>query len=168
MQVLKTWLFDIVKDLRSVDVHSPTDNGRRMRSVLVVLAVLFKASWLLIGSDTIRADEISLPFSMLRLYQEPRAADLTILMNSVSEKCYDEVARVFAFFTKKMLPSSFDMLQWVFVIPLIHFFRKKTKPFQDPALISKEIVWFDADIPLARLNSNKTSRYLIINFTFMH
>ena len=154
MQVLKTWLLDIAKDLKSSDVYSATDNGRRMCSVLVVLAVLSKASWLLFSSNEISADEISLPFSMLRLCQKPHhshAVDLNILMDFVSEKHYVDVARVLAVFTTKILPSPSAVSEWVYVIPLVHIFRKKTKPYQDPALVSKDILWSDADIPLSQV-----------------
>ena len=154
MQVLKTWLLDIVKHLKSIEVHSPTDNGRRMCSVLVVLAVLSKASRLLFYNNEISRDEIIPPFSMLRLCQEPHhslAADLNILMDFVPEQHYVEVARVLAVFTNKILPSPSAISQWVYVIPLIHIFRKKTKPFQDPALVSKDIMWSDADIQLTQV-----------------
>jgi hypothetical protein len=161
LQVLKTWLLDIAKHLKSVDINTATDNGRRMCGVLVVTVLLSKVLH-------INADEISLLFSMLHLWQEPgcteaKCADLNILMDFVSEQHYEEVSENLVKCANTIIPSASGVSEWIYVVPLIHIFQKKIEPFQSPALTSKDMKWFDPCIRLYQLKNTsiKISRYTL-------
>lgn len=152
------WLLDIADCLKLVDVHNSGDNGRKMCSVLVIINLLFEIS------DSFKSDinpsQISFLFSMLRLRphleqsQIMKFLDLDFLGRFIPDQHHIEVAKTLIHFTKKVLPSGSAGPEWIFVLPLIHFFQKKIHlyPFDSPALTSEKINWSDKNFNLYMLS----------------
>lgn len=153
VQVLISWLLNIADHVKLVEVHNSTDNGRKMCCVLLILNVLFKISDCY-HSEDIKSSQISLLFSMLRLRphldqsQAMKFLDLDFLSSFIPDQHHIEVAKALVYFTKQVLPSGNTSPEWIFVLPLIHFFQKKIHihPFDSPALTSEKINWTDESI----------------------
>ncbi len=146
LQVFKAWLVGIADYLMSIEVKTPSTNGRRMCSALIILNLLRKISDHMHEKD-LDPSEISLIFSMLYLKPEmhrpaPQCLDLEFLLAYVPRSHHKALANVISFFIKRVLQSDhLKKPEWLYVIPLIHFFSKKVEPFDIPTVTAKRIEW---------------------------
>lgn len=154
---MKAWLFDAVKQLKSVEVHTSKDNGRRMCSVLVIMDILFKISDR-VTHNSISSDDIALLFSMLHLRPENVnqniPPDLNFIMAFIPDQCYPGVAKVLVHFTTILQQAK---LEWIYVIPLIHIFEKKVLPCAKPEVKSDLIKWTDVHFKRTRSTTSVMS-----------
>ena len=117
-----------------------------MCSVLVIVCILFKIS------DSVKdSDIIAQLFSMLHLMPEnvPNQIplDLKFIMSFIPDQYYPDVATALIHFAKKlMLKNKLECV--VYVIPLIHFLKKKVLPCAKPEVKSDLIKWTDEDFEL--------------------
>lgn len=164
LQVLINWLLEIANCLKLVEVNTSSDNGRKMCSVLVIINVLFiirDCSNLALSSS-----QISFLFSMLRLRphldhsQTLKFLDMDFLRSFIPDQHHIEVAETLIHFTNLALPSGSASPEWIFVLPLIHFFQKKihVHPFDSPALTSDTINWTDSSIKLYTSSKNTRAK----------
>lgn len=113
-----------------------------MCSILIILNLLHKLSEI-----DISPDDIDILFSMLCFKPGPCDSwdDLNFLLSFIPKECRKKVANVLVKFINAIMPFSSDLqtINWLYLIPLVHIFQKKTKPFKDPTLTSKEIIWFE-------------------------
>ena len=92
-------------------------------------------------------------FGMLRfvphqLDTQWKSEDLEVLLNFVPEGAYDQIATCLEEFTNFVIKErQLREPQWLYVLPLIHIFRKKIKPFDKPA--TTNIQWEDNNIKLS-------------------
>ena len=169
LQVFKGWLIGIANYLKTIEVKTPSLNGRRMCSVLVILNLLWKLLGHLHASDS-DASEISWLFSMLYLKPHihqpcPKCLDLEFLLDCVPQSHHKALANILTHFVKFVLQrDDLKKPEWVYVIPLIHFFSKKVKPFDAPAIATARIEWVHSGITHAvkRATSVKAARYVCI------
>lgn len=139
---------DIANYLSALESY---DNGKRMCATLVILNLLQKISFLLHHNDVSSAD-INMLFSMLHLRTDSNSeVDVMFLQSYIPDSCFKDVANVLIHFTKSILSSSTNRLDWVYVIPLIHIFGRRIKPFNSAVLNSKEIMWIDTQIDISNL-----------------
>lgn len=149
--MFKQWLLDIAGHLKSIEVNSPSVNGRRMCSVLIILNLLDK---IVAGlhRDDLNSNDISVLFSMLCL--KPNLArsncdDLDFLKMCIPYSHHKVVADFLVKFTNTILPMS-NLRRpddWLYVIPLIHIFEN-VPTFGSVPLTSNEIKWKDSRINL--------------------
>lgn len=128
-------------------------NGKRMCSILIILELLNKLG----HKDN---NDINLLFSML-CFKPPDSSqtweDLSFLLSFIPNECHMNLAKVLVNFVNAILPvcSDLNRIEWLYVIPLVHIFQKKTVPFKPPALTSKEIRWFEnCGIELTHIENN--------------
>ena len=145
----------LAKELSSeVPAKTAYDNGRRICCVLIILYLLKRIENQLQSSDKNNNDYYFL-FSMLLLKpnDEPRrCTDLSYVRTFISAHGHKAVADLLLHFVNRVLSSNnLQRMEWIFVIPLVHFLKDKTKPFADPALHSKNIEWLDKDIDLTNI-----------------
>lgn len=138
-------------------MKTPNTNGRRMCSVLIILYLLYK---LYLSNHLQRSDinikEILGLFSMLYLrpdISKCSCTDLKFLQSYIPDDFTRDVGRALIYFINIVLPSSQSRLDWVCVIPLIHFFMGKALPFDAPETDSKKLKWFDQHIVFATIKS---------------
>ena len=80
--------------------------------------------------------------------QQWKSEDLDVLLNFVPEAAYDENATCLEEFTNFVIKErQLRGPQWLYVLPLIHIFRKKINPFEKPA--TTDIQWEDNKIKLS-------------------
>lgn len=152
---------EIAHHLRGLEVKSPSANGRRMCSVLIILYLLHELSHHLLKKDT-SPEEISMLFSMLCLQPDVskfKCLDLQFLIAYIPKDFIKEVTNVLVHFINVLLPVShnFERAEWFYVIPLIHMFMQEVAPFDPPVMDLKRIMWNDERI---KLNSTAVSRYV--------
>ena len=149
------WLLSIATHLKSRDVKTPSANGKRMCSVLIIVSLLYKLS-----ADShvrnIAPNNISGLFSMLCLRPDVTkfsCTDLKVLQSFIPDASIKDVAKALIFFIANILPNGQLRPDWVNVIPLVHFLLGKVNPFDPPKMSSKEIKWIDRHISLAKVTS---------------
>ena len=147
--MFKNWLIRIATDLKSLNLKTHSD---RMCSVLIIICLMHKLSTANHLQGAIPPEDISGLFSMLRLWPDiakSSCRDLQFLLSFIPDNVIKYAAKALLFFTDHILPLS--RLDWIHVIPLIHFFLGEVKPFDPPKLSLQEIKWIDQQIPLAKV-----------------
>ena len=150
------WLLDIIIYVRGVEIHSASDNGKRMCTVLIILVLLYKIE------ANIHPDDVIMVLSLLRLrppetrdVQVPKFLDLLLVMRSIPEDFHAEMSAILSRFKNYVLYIATEELEWVYIIPLIHILSKQVKPLEELALtISEKIQWRDDSLPLYEINQH--------------
>ena len=152
--MFKNWLIKIATELKSLDVKIPS---ARMCSVLIIICLMHKLCTANHLQGVITSIDISGLFSMLCLQPDitkSSCTDLQFLQSFIPDDIIKDAAKALVFFTNYILPYSLSRLDWIHVIPLVHFFLGEVKPFDSPKLSSKEIKWTDQHISLIRVQSS--------------
>ena len=125
-----------------------------MCSVLIILMLLSKVIQdQHFKLEMFHLEELCSMFGMLclaphQLDTQWKSEDLDILLNFVPEVAYDEIATCLEEFINSVIEErQLRGPQWLYVLPLIHIFRKKIKPFEKPA--TTDIQWDDNKIKLS-------------------
>ena len=130
------------------------DNGKRIICVLIILHLLKRIEHQLQLIDKNRNDYYFL-FSMLLLrptVDPPQCIDLSYVRTFIPGNGQKDVAELLLHFIRLVLPyNTLKRMEWVYLVPLVHFLKSKTKPFAAPALHSKDIEWLDKDIDLTSI-----------------
>ena len=153
------WLRDILEHLECIDIKSRHEYGERMCSVLVILRLLQKV----IPQDTpihtfldyykLHTNWIVRCFSMMLMEPEEIKPnqwvikELDVLMKFVHSKSYSEVSNCLVTMVNYVIKDKHLLqCQWLYVLPLIHIFRLRIKPFENRNL--SNIQWDDEDVKL--------------------
>ena len=149
----------MAEGLQIHSVESSSDNGKRISCVLVLLTLLKKIDDKLGDCDK-DPNEYMLLFSMLYLTPEfdstpPKLTDLNIVMSSfIPEPQQQEVADTLVHFVNKVLKTTCcEEVDWTYVVPWIHFLKKKVKPLQRPGA---SFVWNDPDVHLVSVRNRSS------------
>ena len=114
----------------------------------------------LLKPEKLNSNEIDILFSMLRLKPDSsqKCADLNFVRNYIPQDYHEHVGDVLVYFMKLCLPTNnLKSVDWVYVVPLIHIFKKKINPFDTPTRISQKIKWTDGNIDLTLLRKPATN-----------
>ena len=141
----------MAEGLQLHDVVSSSDNGKRISCVLVVLTLLKKIDEKLEACDKDPNEYMQL-FSMLYLRPEfdcnpPKSTDWNYVMHSFIPAAEQQnVANTLVHFVNRVLKSSMcHEVEWIYVVPLIHFLKKRVDPLQLPGVT---FMWKDPDVDL--------------------
>lgn len=166
------WLFQVASHLKSINTTSHRESGRKMYSVLVILCLLKRMIPEHCRLEALPLEELCSVFDMLclaphRVGSQWKSENLDVLLSSIPETAYGELATCLETFTNLVIERCrLRRLQWLYVLPLIHIFQKKIKPFENPATKFGDIQWVDHKIYLHRVrygsSSSDDTRYCVI------
>lgn len=153
------WLHDVARCLETKEFKSPSDNGKRVCSVLVILELLMKIDKKLErnqGIDRNISDHYYL-FSMLYLIsKQPQDASLNFFQSFIPDKENESVAKLLLKYMELVLPScNLERIEWLYMVPLIHILKKRIKPFDK--IIVASLKWKDPDIDMDCLKIRSSS-----------
>lgn len=163
LQEFKKWLFNIATYLKSVQMNSSSENGKRMCVVFIILHLLYKIrDHLMIKKNE---DLFYTLFKMLHLKPELSPAltfpDLNFIMSFIPDDHHKAVANFLVHFTNTMLPfiiNNWNKPHWIYAIPIIHVLDGRIQSFDNPALTSNEIIWKDNRVEVQSQSSFKVSK----------
>jgi len=158
-----SYLLEIVEELHRTDINgSALFNGRRICSVVTIICCLHR---LIISQELDKARvsfrSISQLMFMLRLMpelQHQRCIDWEHLQDSLlTQDCTSEVFDAIYYFVKHLsCEKLFDQYEWLFALPVLHFLKKYSKPFEELILKSHLIPW---NSKLGQLDSIRKMAY---------
>ena len=157
------FLLDIVEKLCLVGVNGNSAiNGKRMLSAIITACCLHEMCPKFIKLSDVPPDHVSALLSLLRLMPDVQ-----------NQKCVDwEYARAYIPDTFVKAASSavlaltvhlshteyFNLPDWMFAIPVIHFLRTDSVPFQEIEYDPKKIPWRDRLLGLEGVRSQTNNR----------
>lgn len=153
------FLMDIAVQLIRMDIKGNVIlNGRRMLSAIIVICCLHELTPKTIKHlSDIPSDLISALLSLLCLMPDldrRKCADWNYLTTFIPDSLRKKVSdAILAFVVHLSHTKYFDLPDWLFAVPIVHFLRKITTPFQDLETNPKKISWGDRLIGLQGVKS---------------
>lgn len=168
LQAFKQWLLNVGNHLISMDVNFPANNGKRMCSVLVLTHLLHNLSQ---HDRDINPGDVSMLLSMLCLkptteQNKPKCEELQLLQSFIPVCYHEKIGDILSRFINHVLHYHETCMQcrWLYVIPLVHIFKRKTLPFA--SMHGRELKWMDDSFVLGVVKQNSSivvSRYAMDN-----
>lgn len=149
------YLFHIVEDLYRYDVgSSPIENGRRIASVVTTICCFRR---LMSDGITINVEHSSAVLSMLYLMPDimsQKCVDwdylIELIPTSFREEAYLSIREV----TKLLMNAKYlAEPQWLFALPILHFLKGVSRPFQETEFYPQAIEWNDKLVGLGKVKS---------------
>ena len=138
-------------------VHSPEENGSRMASVVSIAGCFYGILPSPLGWDNLHLDYIADVLSMLTLrpdIQHRQCKDLNVLYSLLPENSRRYVSDALCGLCIHLAHNrNLKKPQWLYAIPLIHFLRKQSAPFDSPQLDPEKITWDDKQFGLVHVKS---------------
>ena len=160
---MKCFLLDIVEMLCLVEINeNPITNGKRMLSAIVIICCLDAMIPNCIEHSHISPDRISALLSLLRLLpdvQNQRCADWEYLKAYIPEAFQKKASDAVLAFTLHLNHTEYFILpDWMFAIPVIHFLRSTSVPFQEIEFNPEKIPWRDKLLGLDDVRSRANNK----------
>ncbi len=148
------FLLSIVKQLYGKKIEAPLENGRRMLSVVTIMCCISRmVSRYIKFSYLLDHYSMSLFLSMLRLcpdQERKRCIDWEYLDENIpaefKKESYDSVQIFINELSSRADPLSKP--EWLYAIPVMHFLKGVSKPFQEFEFDPKEVPFVDKLIGL--------------------
>ena len=149
---MKLWLLSIVEDLRTRPNNTPEENGRMIASVVAVIHCFY---WLIPGHlklENIKFENISMLLSMLALkpvIEDKKCFDYDYVLALIDPKGRKRVAEAISNFCRHLAHyKTLQKPEWLYAVPLLHFLRNDSSPFQMPELNPEKMQWGDENLGL--------------------
>ena len=127
-------------------------NGKRMLSTIVIICCLHKLTSKFIKITDVPLDGVSIMLSLLRLkpdMQHQQCEDWvyldTCIPDAFRKTAIDAVCAFTNYLCQKKL---FNEPNWLFAIPVVHFLRRASKPFQEVELDYNKVPWEDQSVDI--------------------
>lgn len=156
-------LLNVAEEIVHIDMErNAIMNGNRILSAIVIMCCLNEMIPKCIKFDDITDHRISALLSMLCLMpdtQSRKCADWDYLTNliptSFRKTAYESVL---AFINHLSHTKCFDLPEWLFAVPIVHFLKEDCVPFEDMVLDPKKIPWIDKLIGLQGVRSEASGK----------
>ncbi len=147
------FLLSIVKQLVGKKIETPLENGKRMLSVITIMCCI----WRMVSGNIkfkylLKHYSMSLFLNMLRLSpdeEHKRCIDWEYLDKNIPAEFRKESYDSVQMFINEL--SHVDLLskpEWLYAIPVMHFLKGVSKPFQEFEFDPKEVPFGDKLIGL--------------------
>ena len=160
-QVMGNWLFAVTEQLHSKEIKCLEDSGRRMASVLAVLLSFYRLIPILnvngAGTDTLEA---VLSLLYLRPDEEHSThTDLDVVLSLIPKGDRKLVSdALIAFSVSLSHRKLFERPSWLYAIPLVHFLRGTSAPFQKPELNPEKMTWGEKGLGLLHVRQETNEK----------
>ncbi len=153
------FLLSIVEKLYGQVIETPHDNGKRMLSVITIMCCISR----IYSKDIIiNRSFISMLLYMLCLWPEQdykRCSDWEYLDKNVPPKFKKEsYASVQMFITALSQSELLFKPEWLYAIPVMHFFKGSSEPFQEFQFDPKKVLFGDTHIDLRAVKAKIYNR----------
>lgn len=154
---MKLWLLSIVDDLQTRPNSTPEENGRRIASIVAVIFCFYQLIPRCLRIDDIKLEHISKFLSMLALkpvMEDKKCFDFDYVLDLIDPKCGKAVADAISGFCMHLAHhKTLHNPEWLYAVPLLHFLRKDSFPFQMPELNPEKMLWGDKNLGLGLVRS---------------
>ncbi len=165
------FLRSVVKIFYGQEIETPLENGRRMLSVITIMCCISRmVSRFYKLNQLLDHNSIRLFLTMLRLRPEQeheRCIDWEYLDKNIPDdfkkKSHDSVQMFIDESSSVAKPLLNTM--WLYAIPVMHFLKGVSKPFQEFELNPKGVPFGDKHISLGSLGAIKMKTYHRDDFT---
>ncbi len=154
------FLFNIVEELSKINIEDVISNGKRMSSAIVIICCLVGITI----NDNYYC-QISKLFSLLCMMPDvahKTCEDWKVLIGFIPESFRTTASvAMYTFINRqiRLLNKPFSHPSWLFAIPVAHFLRQVSEPFQKLQLDPRKIEWGDSFIDLATVKKKNYSDY---------
>lgn len=153
---MKLWLLSIVEDLQTRPNNVPEENGRRIASIVVVIYCFHQLYPHYLKLENILTHTSSF-LSMLALKPDlegKKCLDFDYVLDLIDPNCREKVAEAISDLCRhlahhKMLRNP----EWLYALPLLHFLKKDSSPFQIQELNPEKMRWGDKYLGLGPVRS---------------
>ena len=153
----------VIEELRAKEIKCLEDNGRRMASVLAVILSFYRLVPLL-SVDYVLPDTIEVILSLLKLrpdVEHSTHTDLDVVYSLIPKANRKMVSdAMIAFCLSLSHRKLFERPSWLYAIPLVHFLRGTSCPFQKPELNPEKMTWGDKSLGLGHIRRETNSKSL--------
>lgn len=155
---MNEWLLQVMRELKQV-LHSPAlQNGRRMTSVLSIMLCFDHLIPKYIRMSTFKNEDIADMLSMLAIYpdmEQKKCRDYDYVCQVLEPHVKKTVTDTITSFCNQLHHSTYlSQPHWLYAIPLLHFLRGASRPFENLELESKKMKWGDAYLGLQNLRQH--------------
>ena len=145
---MMNFLLEAIKRLSKINVEGdPITNGRRMLSATIIICSLYKMIPSYIKIEEISSFLISTSISMLCLLpdvQKKKCDDWDYLLNYIPREFNETVYEAIQFFIHHInCKNLLKQPSWLYAIPVLHFLKQMSYPFQEVEYDFKKIPWKD-------------------------
>ena len=152
MQAMLKWLLSILDAIKAKSCDSSEVNGRRIAAAITVLSCFHKFVPKYLKAEDIPLDCIKEMMLLLRLtpdIKNKKCLDYDLVVELVPHSSRKETAEAIRHFCTQLLHNR-DLRnpEWLYAIPLIHFLRGDSSPFQRPELNPEKMQWGDKTLGL--------------------
>ncbi len=158
------FLLSIVNQLAERKIETPLENGRRMLSVITIMCCIWKMVLSNIKFNyLLDHSSMSLFLRMLHLWpdqERKRCIDWEYLDKNIPAELKKESCYSIQIFIKE-LSSHADPLskpEWLYAIPVMHFLKGVSEPFQEFNFDPKEVPFGDTLIGLGAVRGKTYNR----------
>lgn len=157
LQTMIDWLLTVMRGLQQEPHDSWVDNGRRMVSVLSIIMCFYNLMQQHLKMDILINEDIALMLSMLTIH--PDVSQRLCLDFAYVCQCIKPPGPV-----KKSLADAtvsfcihlhhktlLNTPQWLYAVPVLHFFQGVSQPFEKDELDPKKMKWGDSSLDLCDL-----------------
>lgn len=154
---MKLWLLSIVEDLQTRPNNTPEENGRRIASIVAVIFCLDQLIPRYLRIENIKPEHTSKLLSMLALkpvMEDKKCFDFKYVLDLIDPNCRKAVTEAISGFCMHLAHSrTLHNPEWLYAVPLLHFLRKDSFPFQMPELNPEKMQWGDKNLGLGSVRS---------------
>lgn len=157
------WLLEVVKQLQEQETKNAEDNGRRMASIITLVSAFYQLIPPL-SIHSLDTGDIEAILYLLCLWPDPehsKCADLDVVLSLIPGAQRKAVSDAIIGFCNHLLHQKLlNSPYWLFVVPLVHFLRGTSKPFQKPELDPQKMVWSDRSLGLNHVRKETNDKQI--------
>ena len=155
-------MMSVTAQLQHFYVNNVEDNGRRMASALTIIAVIddLTPSHMQINKFPFECIETLLSFLSLRPnVKEYTCSDLDFIYSLIPSNSRKSISdSVVTLCNELSYHKLLQSPQWLYAIPLVHFFRGTSKPFKKLPCDPKNITWVDRNFGLSHVHERTNDK----------
>jgi len=154
---MKLWLLSILEDLQTRPNNTPEENGRRIASIVAVIYCFYSLIPRHLKFGSIKLEHTTNLMSMLALkpvLEGKKCFDFHYVFELIDPNCRKVVAEAISGFCMHLAHSrTLHNPEWLYAVPLLHFLRNDSSPFQMPELNPEKMQWGDKNLGLSSIRS---------------
>ena len=154
---MKLWLLSIIDELKTKPSEVPEENGRRIVSVIAVICCFHQLIPRHLRIEDVKLNYIATILLMLALkpvVEHKKCIDFDFVLDLIDPNSRKSVAEAISSFCTHLAHSrTLQNPEWLYAVPLLHFLRKDSSPFQIPEINPEKIQFGDKNLGLATVRS---------------
>lgn len=157
------WLLTVANQLCQVDITSAEVNGRRMASSLTVIVCFYQLIPKPLKMELIPFTYIETLLTHLYLMPDLMHTvchDLDFVLSLVPDANRKDVSEAIVVFCLQLSHTKLlDNPEWLDPIPLVHFLRGESRPFQKLSSDPTKMLWFDKTLGLVHVRKSTNDKH---------